>query len=68
MLIVRRYKKSRSGRPFWEYKVYYKDPYNREKTRVKRRGGFQTKEEAERAANEILMYLRLPVEGRKSRS
>ena len=61
MLIVRRYKKSRSaGISFWEYKISYKDVFtNRVKTR--RRGGFHSKEEALAAASEMMAYLRLPI-------
>lgn len=59
MLILKSYKKGRSGRSLWEYKIFYPDPINRHKTKVKKRGGFSTKEEAERAAGEMLGLLRL---------
>jgi len=61
MLIVRRYKKKRSGSSyFWEYKISYKDIFtNKYKTR--RRGGFHTRDEALSAATEMMEYLRLPM-------
>lgn len=58
MLIIRRYKKSRSGKPFWEYKIYYRDPYTNAK-KARRRGGFHYKEECQAAAIEMMGYLRL---------
>lgn len=60
MLIVKRYRKSRSGRELWEYKIFYPDPINRQKTKVKKRGGFSTREEAHFAACEMMGLMRLP--------
>jgi hypothetical protein len=60
MLIVRRYKKSRSGNSFWEYKISYKDVFTN-KVKTRRRGGFHTKNEALAAASEMMNYLRLPL-------
>ena len=58
MMIIRRQKKGRNGQHYWEYKVYYKDIFS-SKTKVRKRGGFRTKEDATSAANEILVYLRM---------
>lgn len=58
MMIIRRYKKGRGGQHYWEYKVFYKDIYST-KMKVRKRGGFKSKIEAESAAKEILVYLRM---------
>jgi hypothetical protein len=56
MLIIRRYKKNKSGRIFWEYKILYRDLFtNRTKTRKRR--GFHSKAECQNAAEEMLGYL-----------
>jgi Arm DNA-binding domain len=61
MLIVRRYKKSRSaGNSFWEYKITFKDVFTN-KVKTRRRGGFHTKEEALAAATDLMGYLNLPM-------
>jgi Arm domain-containing DNA-binding protein len=60
MMLIRRYKKSRSGKCYWEYKIKYKDVFtNKYKTR--RRGGFHTRDEALAAATEMMGYLNLPL-------
>lgn len=56
MLIIRKYKKSRSWRALWEYKIVFRDPYSH-KVRERRRRGFNSKKEAEIAAAEMLAYL-----------
>lgn len=56
MLIVRAYKKNRNGRMFWEYKIIYRDKFTR-KEKWRGRKGFSSREEAERAAYEMLGYL-----------
>jgi hypothetical protein len=58
MITIRRQKKGRYGQHYWEYKIYYKDIFSA-KTKVRKRGGFRSKEEAESAAKEILGYLRM---------
>jgi uncharacterized protein YllA (UPF0747 family) len=61
LLIVRRYKKSRSaGTSFWEYKITFKDVFTN-KIRTRRRGGFHTRDEALAAATDMMGYLRIPV-------
>jgi hypothetical protein len=60
MLIIKRYKRKRSGREFWEYKIFYQDPFNRERTKVRKRGGFSTRQDAEDAAAIMMGLMRLP--------
>lgn len=60
MMIIRRYKKNRSGKSFWEYKISYKDVFTN-KIRSRRRGGFHSRDEALTAATEMMEYLRLPI-------
>lgn len=60
MLIIRRYKKNRSGKSMWEYKITFRDKFTG-KIKTRRRKGFQTKAEAETAAHEALDYLHLPL-------
>lgn len=56
MLIIRKYKKNRSDRDFWEYKIIYKDYYSHKtKSKIGRR--FKSRKEAELAAAEMLHYL-----------
>jgi hypothetical protein len=57
MLIIRKYKKNRIGEAFWEYKIYFKDPFTR-KTKFKRRGGFKSQEEARNAGIEMMGNIR----------
>jgi hypothetical protein len=56
MLIIRKYKKSRSDRAYWEYKIVYKDWYS-QKTKSKVGRSFKSRKEAEIAAAEMLHYL-----------
>jgi hypothetical protein len=56
MLIIRKYKRSRSDRAFWEYKIVYKDYYT-QKTKSKIGRSFKSRKEAEIAAAEMLHYL-----------
>lgn len=58
MLIIRRYKKSRAGNAYWEYKIYYKDNFTRKK-KCRSRNGFHSRIDAEAAASEMMGYLRL---------
>lgn len=60
MMIVRRYKKNRSGKSYWEYKITFKDVFTG-KIKSRRRGGFHTRDEALAAATEMMHYLRLPI-------
>lgn len=60
MLIIRRYKKNRSGKSLWEYKITFRDKFTG-KIKTRRRKGFQTKVEAEAAATEAIDYLNLPL-------
>jgi hypothetical protein len=60
MLMIRRYKKNRSGKSYWEYKIKYKDVFTN-KIKTRRRGGFKTRDEALAAANEMAGYLNLPI-------
>jgi len=57
MLIIRRYKKNKNGKTFWEYKIIYRDPYSA-KTKQKRQRGFGSREDALAAAQEHMGYLR----------
>lgn len=57
MLIVRAYKKNKSGRSFWEYKIIYRCIFTG-KTKQKVKRGFQSKEEATAAAEEMMKYLK----------
>lgn len=61
MLIIRKYKKSRSSREFWEYKIVYKDFFSH-KTKCKVGRSFKTRKEAELAAAEMMHYLRYSVD------
>jgi hypothetical protein len=57
MLIIRRYRKTRNGSGgLWEYKIHYIDPFSK-KIKVKRKGGFRNRDEAEGAAHELMTYL-----------
>lgn len=58
MLIIRRYKRNRSGKQYWEYKILYKDFFTN-KMKSRKRKGFSSKEECEFAAAEMMGYLRL---------
>jgi hypothetical protein len=60
MLIVRRYKKNRSGKSYWEYKIKFRDVFTG-KIKTRRRGGFQTRDDALAAAGEMMEFLRLPL-------
>jgi len=60
MMLIRRYKKNRSGKSYWEYKITFKDVFTG-KYKSRRRGGFKTRDEALAAAMEMMHYLRLPV-------
>lgn len=57
MLIIKRYKRQLSGKAFWEYKIFYKDPFTK-KIKTKRKKGFASKKEAQTAANEMLRFLK----------
>lgn len=56
MLLIRCYKKHKSNRDFWEYKIVYKDVFTN-KMKQRRRRGFHTKAECEAAAAEMVGYL-----------
>lgn len=56
VLIIRKYRRDRSNKEFWECKIIYKDPFSN-KTRSKVMRNFRNRLEAERAAEEILFYL-----------
>ena len=56
LLVVRKYKRDRSNKEFWECKIIYKDPFSH-KTKKKVLRNFKNKYEAERAAKELLHYL-----------
>jgi hypothetical protein len=56
MLIIRKYKNSRTSKTFFEYKFYYKDFYSK-KMKCKRKKGFHSRLEAEAAAKELMQNL-----------
>jgi hypothetical protein len=60
MFTIRKYKKSKSDREFWEYKIVYQDSYSH-KTKSKVGRSFKSRVEAEIAAAEMLHYLGHPV-------
>jgi len=59
MLIIRKYKTA-SGIEHFEYRIFYKD-LNRE-TKCKKRRGFESQEDALRAAEKMLGLMRYPRE------
>jgi hypothetical protein len=63
MLIVRRYKTA-AGLERWEYRIFYKD-LDRE-IRCKKRRGFESQEQALKAAEKMLGLMRLPREINKA--
>jgi len=56
LLIVRKYKRDKLDKEFWECKIIYKDPFSH-RTRKKVLRNFKNKSEAERAAKELMFYL-----------
>jgi hypothetical protein len=63
MLIVRRYKPA-AGLERWEYRIFYKDLGK--EIRCKKRRGFESQEQALRAAEKMLGLMRLPREINKA--
>jgi hypothetical protein len=57
MMIIRKYKRQRSGRTLWEYKIIYQCFYSR-KPKIRKKGGFHSKQECEMAAAEVMGYLK----------
>lgn len=47
-----KYKKKGQNKDFWEYRIYYQDPITR-KTKEKSKKGFESKKEAQLAAEEM---------------
>ncbi|MBK5446032.1 site-specific integrase [Peribacillus sp. TH24] len=52
-----KYKKKGLNKDFWEYRIYYQDPITR-KTKEKSKKGFESKKEAQLAAEEVEKMIR----------
>jgi hypothetical protein len=50
----------RAGKHYWEFKIFFRDPFTN-KIKSKRRRGFRSKEEAQASALEMMELLRAPL-------